>query len=102
MTQEERVTYWQKLVKAHSRSNLTVTDFCLDHRINRQRFYLWRQRFQSRSNVPLTGAFLELVPSSKNGKSGIRLRMDQVVSIELDCNFDHLTLRQVISVIGAQ
>lgn len=98
MTKEERVIYWHKLVKEHAQSSLSVTDFCRDHRINRQRFYLWRQRFNSPSTAPVTGAFLELVPSSKKGESGIRLRVDQGVSIELDYGFDPATLRQVISV----
>ncbi len=99
MTKEERITYWQKLVKEQAQSSLSVTDFCRDHQINRQRFYLWRQRFQSQSPASVTGAFLELVPSSKNGESGIRLRVDPGLSIELDCGFDPATLRQVISVV---
>jgi hypothetical protein len=99
MTQEQRATYWQNLVNAHSRSSLSVTDFCRDHQIKRQRFYLWRQRFQSQSNPPVTGAFLELVPSSNKGESGIRLRIDQGLSIELDRGFDPSTLSQVISIL---
>lgn len=99
MTKEERVADWQRLVKEHARSSLSVTDFCRDHQINCQRFYLWRQRFKSQSTASVTGAFLELVPSSKKGESGIRLRVDQRISIELDCGFDPSTLRQVISVV---
>jgi transposase-like protein len=99
MTKEERVAYWHKLVKEHAQSSLSVTDFCRDHQINSQRFYLWRQRFNLQSTAPITGAFLELVPSSKNGESGIRLQVDQGISIELDCGFDSSTLRQVISVV---
>jgi transposase-like protein len=101
MTKRERITYWQKVVKEQVQSSLSVTDFCRDQQINPQRFYLWRQRFQSQSTSPGTGAFLELVPSSKNGESGIRLRIDQSLSIELDCGFDPATLRQVISVVKA-
>ena len=88
MTQEQRASYWQDLINRHSRSSLSVTDFCRDHQINRQRFYRWRQRFQSQSTGPVTGAFLELVPTSKNGESGIRLRIEQGLSVELDCGFD--------------
>lgn len=102
MTQEQRATYWQNLINAHSRSSLSVTEFCRDHQINRQRFYIWRQRFKSQPHAPVTGAFLELVASSKNGESGIRLRMDQDMAIELDNGFDPATLRQVISVLRVQ
>lgn len=99
MTKEKRVAYWQKLIKAHHQSSLSVSDFCRDHRINSQRFYLWRKRFNSQSTAPAIGAFLELVPSSRNGESGIRLRVAQGLSIEMDCGFDPATLRQVISVV---
>jgi transposase-like protein len=99
MTKEDRATYWQKLVREQARSNLSVSDFCRDHQIDRQRFYLWRQRFNSQSSVSGTGAFLELVPSSKNKESGIRLKVDQGLSIELDYDFNPSTLRQVISLL---
>ena len=102
MTQEERISHWRKLVKEHSQSGLSVTDFCQDHKIDRQRFYLWRQRFQSQPNPTVTGAFLELVPSSNKGESGIRLRIDQGLSIELDRGFDPSTLGQVISILKAK
>jgi transposase-like protein len=101
MTQEQRATYWQNLINAHSRSRLSVTEFCRDQQINRQSFYRWRQRFKSQPHAPATGAFLELVPTSKN-ESGIRLRMDQDIAIELDNGFDPATLRQVISVLRVQ
>lgn len=99
MTKKERVTYWQRLVKEQAQSSLSVTDFCRDQKINRQRFYLWRQRFQSQSTGPVKGAFLQLVTSSKNKESGIRLKVDQGISIELDFGFDPTTLRQVISLL---
>lgn len=99
MTQEQRITYWQKLIKAHHQSNQTVTDFCQDRQINRQRFYLWRQRFQSQPQAPVSGGFLELVPSPKNRESGLRLRIDPDLAIELDCGFDPSTLGQVISLL---
>lgn len=99
MTLEERKTHWKKLVKEHGQSQLSVTDFCRNQRINPQRFYLWRKRFQSQPTVSNTSAFLELVPTSKNTGSGIRLRMESGVSIELDCHFDPATLRQVISIL---
>ena len=99
MTKKERVTYWQRLVKEHAQSSLSVTDFCRDHQIHCQRFYLWRQRFNSQPQTSSRGTFLELVPSSKNKESGIRLKVDQGLSIELDFGFDPTTLRQVISLL---
>ena len=102
MTQEQRITYWQKLVKAHNQANRTVTDFCQAHQINRQSFYRWRERFQTQSKAPVSGGFLELIPASKKGESGIRLRIDPDLAIELDCGFDPSTFHQVISLLRAK
>ena len=99
MTKGERVSNWQKLVKEQAQSNLSVGDFCRGHQINPQRFYLWRQRFNTQPHSSSQNSFLELVPSSKNKESGIRLRVDQGLSIELDCGFDPSTLRQIISLL---
>jgi transposase-like protein len=99
MTKGERVSSWQKLVKEQAQSNLSVGDFCRDHQINCQRFYLWRQRFNSQPQTSSRNSFLELVPSSKNKESGIRLKVDHGLSIELDCGFDPSTLRQIISLL---
>lgn len=100
MTQQQRTTYWQDLVEAQSHSGLDATTFCRDRRINRQRFYLWRQRFQKQPVA--AGAFLELVPSSRSGESGVRLRLDQGLSIDLDRGFDPATLQQVLATLRAK
>jgi hypothetical protein len=100
MTQQQRSTYWQELVEAQSQSGLDVTTFCRDRRINRQRFYLWRQRFQKPGAEP--EAFLELVPSSRSGESGVRLHLNQSLSIELDRGFDPATLQQVLTALRAK
>jgi hypothetical protein len=94
MTQQQCSTYWQELVEAQSQSGLDVTTFCRDRRINRQRFYLWRQRFQKQNAE--SDAFLELVPSSRSGESGVHLRLNQNLSIELDRGFDPTTLQQAL------
>ncbi len=57
MTKGERITYWQKVVKEQAQSSLSVTDFCQDHQINSQRFYLWHQRFNSQSPALGRGNF---------------------------------------------
>lgn len=97
MTQHQRTTYWQDLVEAQSQSGQDVTTFCRDRRINRQRFYLWRQRFQKPTTG--TGAFLELFPAPKNAESGVHLHLDQGLSIELDRGFDPVTLQQVLATL---
>ena len=100
MTKEDRATYWQKLVQEQAESGINAAAFCKDHQINPQRFYFWRRRFKSESDVTKgTDAFLELVPSSKLQGSGLRIRLDERLSIELEPNFDPCTLRNAIDAL---
>ena len=103
MTKEDRTTYWQKLIQAQAESGFSAAAFCKDHQINPQRFYFWRRRFEDESDARKgRDAFLELVPSSKMQASGIRIRLDERLSIELERHFDPCTLRNAISALCGQ
>jgi hypothetical protein len=100
MTKEERVTYWQGLVQEQAQSGINAAAFCKDHQINLQRFYTWRRRFNAESDATKgEGAFVEFVPSSKTHVSGIRIRLDERLSIELERGFDPSTLRHAIDAL---
>jgi len=100
MTKEDGATYWQKLVQEQAESGVNAAAFCKDHQINPQRFYSWRCRLKVESDATKErGAFLELVPSSKLQGSGIRIRLDQRLSIELERGFDPCTLRNAIDAL---
>jgi len=103
MSKEDRASYWQKLVQEQAESGVSAAAFCKDHDINPQRFYFWRRRFKDGSDATKeVGAFLELVPSSKNHGSGIRIRLDERLSIELERHFDPRTLRNAIDALCGQ
>jgi transposase-like protein len=103
VTREDRTTYWKKLVQAQAESGLSAAAFCKDHQVNPQRFYSWRRRFKDESDASKGGdAFLELVPSSKTQASGIRVRLDERLSIELERHFDPHTLRNAIEALCGQ
>jgi hypothetical protein len=99
MTREERVTHWQRRAQEQAQSGMSAAAFCKDHQINLQRFYSWRRRFMPQSDTQLTGGFLELVPSSKIQGSGIRIRLDERHSIELDRGFDASSVRTAIDAL---
>lgn len=99
MTKKERATYWRELVQNQAQSGISAAAFCKNHQLNLQRFYFWRKRFQTESGARVTGAFLELVPSSKVREAGIRIRLDERLSIELDRHFDPFTLRNAIDAL---
>lgn len=100
MTKEDRASNWQKFVQEQAESGLNAASFCKDRRINPQRFYFWRRRFKGDPDATKgPGAFLELVPSSKDHGSGIRIRVAERFSIELERHFDPRTLRDAIDVL---
>jgi hypothetical protein len=99
MSREERVTRWRGLVQEQARSGMSAATFCKENQLNLHSFYSWRRRFNTESDAKVTGAFLELVPSSKLQDSGIRIRLDERLSIELDRGFDPSTLRNAIDTL---
>jgi hypothetical protein len=99
MTKEERATRWQILVQDQAQSGMSAAAFCKENQLNLHGFYSWRRRFKTESGPKVTGAFLELVPSSKIRESGIRIRFDERLSIELDRGFDPFTLRNAIDAL---
>jgi hypothetical protein len=85
MRKEARVSYCRALVEKQVERGLSGAAFCREQKINPQRFYFWRRRFHSDS--PGAG-FVRLVPTAKTPCSGIRIFLDQGISIELDRGFD--------------
>ena len=96
MSREERVVYWRSLVDKHAESGMSGAAFCGQERINPQRFYFWRRRFDCDS--PSNG-FIRLVPTSRATPSGIRIVLDQRISVEVDRGFDPLTLKEAIDAL---
>ena len=100
MTKEDRASNWQKFVQEQAESGLNAATFCKDHQINPQRFYFWRRRIKRDLDATKgPGAFLEIVPSPKDHGSGIRIRLDDRLSIELERHFDPRTLRDAIDAL---
>ena len=100
MTKQERSAYWQGLISKQIDSGLTGAAFCREHQINPGRFYHWRRRFRNEeSRDRHLGAFVELVPYEKKSSAGIRIRLGNGMSIEVERGFDPLTLRAAIQAI---
>lgn len=45
----ERVRYWQGLIDEHSRSGLSVLEFCKERKVAATSFYQWRTKLQEAS-----------------------------------------------------
>lgn len=93
---KERREYWRVLVEEHANSGMTAVAFCKAQKINPQRFYSWRKRFSCESHKV---GFVQLVPTLDTGRSGIRILLDQGMSVEVDKGFDPVTLRETIDAL---
>lgn len=101
MTREERTSYWRNQVEKQADSGLSASAFCQSHDIKISQFYRWRRKLrkgQYHDGAP--GGFLELVPSSNHGPSGVHIRIGNDLHIELDRIFDPLTLRKAVEALS--
>lgn len=97
MGREERREYWRALVEKHAKSSMIAAAFCKEQKINPQRFYSWRKRFDGDSQN--TG-FIRLVPTSKTTSSGVRIHLNNGIAVEVDKGFDPITLREAIDALS--
>ncbi len=56
----ERVRYWQGLIEEHSRSGLSVLEFCKERKVAATSFYQWRTKCERSTNCILTRAKLSI------------------------------------------
>jgi hypothetical protein len=99
MTKEERITHWQAVIRKQAASGLSAAAFCREHHIPIQQFYWWQRRFKKENSKDNRCGFLQLVPFSKSRHSGICIRLNNGVFIEVEQGFDPVTLRGVIATI---
>jgi hypothetical protein len=101
MTKEERYTYWKNLIDEQAQSGLNAPAFCSEQNLKLAQFYRWRRRFKNHSARRSPNGFMELVPSSKDSCSGIRIRLLHDLSIEVERGFDPVTLQAVIQALSS-
>ncbi len=94
----ERRESWRAIIEKHAKSGMSAVAFCKAQKINPQRFYSWRKRF-NRDTHKARG-FIRLVPTSETGRSGIRIHLDHGISVEVDRGFDPVTLREAIDALS--
>ena len=99
MTKEERRAHWRQLIEKSASSGLSAAAFCRQQKISYHQFHWWRRRFRKKDSQDKESGFLQLVPFSKSQDSGIRLRLQNGLSVEVDQGFDPYTLRRVIDIV---
>jgi hypothetical protein len=101
MTHEQRTAHWRTIVEKHTASGLSAVEFCSEQQIKVSQFYRWHRKFRN-SDDPARGStgFLQLVPCRKENGSGIRIRYPSGLCIEVEQDFDPMTLRRAIQALS--
>jgi transposase-like protein len=99
MTKEERRDHWRAIIEKQATSGKSIVAYCRETRINQSNFYKWRRILQEQQ--PFAGDFLELIPNKPTKTaSGVHIRLDSKLSIEVERGFDPFTLRAVIETLS--
>jgi hypothetical protein len=99
MTREERRAHWRAIIENQATSGMSIAAYCRDAQINPSYFYTWRRRLQEQQPCPR--GFLELIPGKlTESASGVCIRLDTKLSIEVERGFDSFTLRAVIETLS--
>jgi hypothetical protein len=99
MTIEERRAHWHTIINAQASSGMNIAAYCREAHIPTSLFYTWRRRLREQPLCP--GGFVELKPSrSAFSTSGVCLRLNGRVMIEVEKGFDPVTLRAVVEILS--
>ena len=78
---------------------MSIAAYCRETQIKQSYFYTWRRKL--REQQPCAGGFLELIPGRlAEATTGIIIRVEAKVSIEVERGFDPITLRAVVETLG--
>lgn len=92
---------WPAVVQAHAASGLTVTAFCREHGISRGLLYRWRRRCQGETVPAVESSFVELRAVERRAPgSGVVMVFDPGWRLELEADFDAVTLERVLSCVA--
>ncbi len=104
----ERVRYWQGLIEEHSRSGLSVLEFCKERKVAATSFYQWRTKLQQESE-PSAPALLPVkvvsVPERPKAGGCIQLLTPSGISLTVSgssAEDDLIKLLRAIHVVEAE
>ena len=96
-----RSQYWREQIAQHERSGLSVPQFCKEHGIKDQAFYVWRKRLGEQQ--PMRFALVETAPSEHEPKmeAGLELVLAKGERLHIGSGVDLMLLRRVLEVLRA-
>jgi transposase-like protein len=87
------------IIETQATSGMSIAAYCREAQVKPSYFYTWRRRLKEQT--PCAGGFLELIPGRPiEIASGIRIRLDAKLAIEVERGFDPFTLRAVVETLS--
>lgn len=99
MTIEERRARWRAIINGQAASGLNIAAYCRETHVHTSLFYTWRRKF--REEPRCSEGFVELkATGSPRIASGVFIRLDEKLAIEVERGFDPVTLRAVVATLS--
>jgi hypothetical protein len=94
---------WRDLIARWERSDLTVRDFCSDHRISEPSFYAWRRELAARDRAatPATSAVPTFVPVRVAPPVGVEVILPTGVVVRVPAGADPTAVARLVAALGA-
>jgi hypothetical protein len=90
---------WQKIIREHRCSGLSISTYCRKTGLSVSSFYAWRQRL-SQSETSELKDFIKITPPAKDVRSPLRTRTPEGYLIEVSEGTDTIFLSNVIAALG--
>lgn len=98
MNSEERKANrqrWRAVIEQWQQSDLTKVDFCRENELSEKRFHYYYRRLV---REPAREAGFAQVSLNQSG-SGLRLRLNQSLELDIQPGFDEATLKRFLSAV---
>ena len=77
---EQKLVYWDKIVKKFRKSNLSVSEFAKKHDLKSHKLSYWKTRLEKEINRKSKEAFVEVVQKHQSN-NGMSLSINDVITI---------------------
>lgn len=105
---KEKERRWKKIIREATRSNLSISEFCRQHRLKEKQFYWWRHRLRGRAEQAIhrssarSASFALVSDGPGSVDAGIELVLGDGRRLRISKGVDEATLRAVLAAVGPE
>jgi hypothetical protein len=101
MNKQQKIKHWQNIFEQQQRSDLTLIQFCRDHKVNVSTFYAWRKRLSDETLPVKPQQVIPFVIHEQpfTQSSMIKLTTPSGYQLDIESTLSHHRLTQLLSVL---